>query len=314
MYGIEIPHQNQHTPGDYSQKAEYGFNQQADMFRQNFPHLEYSHQPIIFDGNANRNAVHPVTNFLQNPIGPAQPPITGSKLVDASLTSRIGFIRKVYILLAIQLLITTLICTASVQTTYEGGFGFFQLNNLWLLWMSLAMHLTFIIVIKCYTKLARRVPLNYFLLFLFTLIEAYLVSAICAIYSQNGATSWLIISAGMTAGVTTSVTAYAFFSKTDITQNLWQGMVWACPSIFLLLCISIWACNFTVLSSLCNALYALLYCFFLLYDSQKIAGGTKHQLEVDDYVLGVILLYSDIVMIFLSMLGQQRRRWRSRRR
>ena len=310
MNAIDILQQNQRTADDvnrqtvdgFNQQAGYVYNQQAVVPTEN---LQSPHQVVNIEANANRNAVYPVI-FSHNPIGPVRPTYTSSRLVDASFTSRVGFIRKVYTLLAIQLLITIGVCILSVLTTYEGGFGHFQSTNLWLLWTSLGVHVFLIILLFCFRKLARKVPWNYFLLFFFTLTEAYLISAICAAYSRDGQTSWVIISAGMTAGVTVSVTLYAMVTKTDFTTKFWWGLIWACPFIILLLCLSIWAFKFSILSSVCNAIFAVIYCLFLIFDTETVAGGKKHELEVDDYVLGVVILYVDIVGLFLAMLGSKK--------
>lgn len=39
---------------------------------------------------------------------------------------------------------------------------------------------------------------------------------------------------------------------------------------------------------------------FIVYDTQLIIGGESKydQLEVDDYILGALIIYSDIVTIF----------------
>ena len=309
MNAIDIPQQNQYTPksdlnlqaaAGFNQQAGEGFNQQAFMNTEN---SETPHQVVNVKENANMKIIYPVVNLKIRDAGGARPTFTSSRLVDASFTSRVGFIRKVYTLLVIQLLITTGVCILSLLTTHEGGFGHFQYTNMWLLWTSLGVHVFLIILIFCFRKLARTVPWNYFLLFFFTLVEAYLISAICAAYSRDGQTSWVIISAGMTAGVTVSVTLYAMTTKTDFTSKSWRGLVCACPFIILLLCLSIWTFKFSILSSISNAIFAVIYCLFLIFDTQMVAGGKRHQLNMDDYVLGVVILYVDIVGLFLSILG-----------
>ena|ERR1712156_805223 len=46
-------------------------------------------------------------------------------------------------------------------------------------------------------------------------------------------------------------------------------------------------------------LFVALYGLFLIYDTQQIAGGRKYQLSLDDYVIGALLVYVDIIMIFV---------------
>lgn len=46
----------------------------------------------------------------------------------------------------------------------------------------------------------------------------------------------------------------------------------------------------------------IIYGLFLLIDTQLIIGGGRHELSIDDYVIGAMFLYIDIVMIFLELL------------
>ena len=41
---------------------------------------------------------------------------------------------------------------------------------------------------------------------------------------------------------------------------------------------------------------------FLLIDTQLIVGGKRHELSIDDYVIGALILYMDIIYIFVYML------------
>ena len=50
------------------------------------------------------------------------------------------------------------------------------------------------------------------------------------------------------------------------------------------------------------AILVVFYGLFLIYDTQLIAGGKKHQLSMDDYIVGALLLYIDIMMLFLELL------------
>ena len=282
-------------PNHSERQYAYTYGQQAQP-------LEQQNQPHVIIVQQNPNLIRQYPNAqITGEVDPDQLKGQGEQLVDATFTSRIKFVRKVYILLAIQLMITTGICALSVTTMYPGGFGYFQTRNQWLMYVAIGLQLFLLILIFCVKKIARKVPLNYIMLSLFTLVEAYLLSSICAVASRNGHASWVAISAAMTAGVTIGLTLYAMFTKRDFTKM--YGFISAFPFILLILFLSIWVFRFGILSSILNALFALLYCWCLIYDTQLIMGGKRHALELDDYVLGVIILYIDIVGLFLSILG-----------
>ena len=41
---------------------------------------------------------------------------------------------------------------------------------------------------------------------------------------------------------------------------------------------------------------------WLIHDTQLIIGGKYAELEMDDYVIGALIIYSDILTIFLYLL------------
>ena len=51
-----------------------------------------------------------------------------------------------------------------------------------------------------------------------------------------------------------------------------------------------------------SAILVVFYGLYLIYDTQLIAGGKQHQLGYDDYIIGALLLYIDIMMLFLELL------------
>ena len=65
----------------------------------------------------------------------------------------------------------------------------------------------------CCRNVARKTPMNYILLFIFTICEAFLFSVICARYPAAN----VLTAAGMTAAVVVSLTIYAFRTSTDFT-------------------------------------------------------------------------------------------------
>ena len=62
-------------------------------------------------------------------------------------------------------------------------------------------------------KVARKTPMNYILLLVFTLCWTYLVGFICATYDA----AIVLTAALMTAVLTVSLMSYAIFTKNDFT-------------------------------------------------------------------------------------------------
>lgn len=47
---------------------------------------------------------------------------------------------------------------------------------------------------------------------------------------------------------------------------------------------------------------AAIYCVYILIDTQLIMGGKKKELTLDNYVMGAMILYVDIIGLFLKIL------------
>ena len=99
-----------------------------------------------------------------------------------------------------------------------------------------------------------------------------------------------------------SLTAYAFKTKTDFTK---MGGFLATASMMVLMFIimAILFRSAIMYTGLICVMIALLS-VFIVYDTQLIIGGrSKYDLlEVDDYTLGALIIYSDIVTIFQYLL------------
>lgn len=123
---------------------------------------------------------------------------------------RLGFVRKVYGILSIQILFTALF---TLIPFLSPSFRLFMTKNVGLLYTLLVVGLVIECALVCCISVARKVPLNYILLFTFTATEAYIVSFIASQYNPK----IVLIAAFMTAGITVGLTAYAYYAKTDFT-------------------------------------------------------------------------------------------------
>jgi len=210
---------------------------------------------------------------------------------------RKGFIHKVYGILSLQIALTVVwsaiaILVVPVQT--------FILSHMWLQWFFLALGLTTIILLSCFHKFARNTPWNYITLLLFTISQAYFVGSISAINEISGNGTLVVTAAGLTCIMVLALTIYAYTTKTDVT--MWGGIL-VCVSIGLLIFVllAVWLRSNWLYIALCSCL-VVLFGIFLVYDTQLIIGKKRHQLSEDDYILGALMLYLDIILIFTYIL------------
>jgi len=152
---------------------------------------------------------------------------------------------------------------------------------------------------------ARKVPINFILLGIFTVCQAFFFCYAAAQFTPESS----LMAGGMTAGMTVALTIYAMYTKTDFT---------VCGSLFfvisagmlLLMLFSLFMSFATWWHPLVASILVMVYGLYLVFDIQLIAGGRSHEISLDDYVLGALLIYVDIMMIFLELLklfGTQRK-------
>jgi FtsH-binding integral membrane protein len=209
------------------------------------------------------------------------------------LTMRLGFIGKVYGILSIQMLLTTLMCILSISSP---SYAHFQIHNPAFIWLCLGGAIGIMIALCCFREIAMRVPSNYVLLSLFTLCEGYVVSAICA----GTKPEIVIMAAVMTCAVTIALTIYAFTTKTDFTLS--GGLLFVASTVMLLLGLFIMFTHNKVIYIIYSCAGVILYSIYLIYDTQLIVGDKELSIGIDEYIYGALMLYVDIINLFLHIL------------
>jgi FtsH-binding integral membrane protein len=118
----------------------------------------------------------------------------------------------------------------------NASYGEWILENLWLFWIAIVVEISVLISMVCSKNLLRMVPHNYILLTVFTICEAYTVSAVCTLYEPLD----VLIAALMTCGVTLALTAYAWTTNTDFTVLFGSISSCCCLLIMMILISVIW--------------------------------------------------------------------------
>jgi FtsH-binding integral membrane protein len=49
-------------------------------------------------------------------------------------------------------------------------------------------------------------------------------------------------------------------------------------------------------------IFSAIYSVYILIDTQLILGGKNKELTMDDYILGSVILYTDIISLFIKIL------------
>ena len=206
---------------------------------------------------------------------------------------RLTFIRKVYFILSAQLLITAAFITFSV---FNKNYALFLIKNVWILILCAITNITVCIALVCYKANARTFPRNFILLGIFTITEALLVSSVTAFVEPE----LVLLAAILTAAIVVALTIYAIKTNEDFT--ICGGMLFMCLMLLIVGSI-ICAIYPTYAPKTClSALTIFLFGIYLIYDTQLIMGDKSNALSIDDYIIGALMLYIDIIRIFIEIL------------
>ena len=232
---------------------------------------------------------------------------------------RLGFVKKVYGILGMMLVLTFGISLPFIFAT-DVTMKFMR-NHVWILYMVAAIVLAQIVfdlamscqlccggssLMQTYFRMMKTAPWNYLYLTTFSLCFGVLVGFICARYTAQ---SVLLVFA-LTAVMIIALTIYAVRTKADFTGCGAYIMVLFLGLIMLLLVYSFFPGSL-IISKIIAGLGAMLFGFIIVYDTQMIfgsasvnLGGGKRDIEytLDMYAFAAWNLYLDFLNFFLYML------------
>lgn len=218
--------------------------------------------------------------------------VKGFGFTDQSV--RRGFIRKVYSILCAQLCVT--LGFIAWFLFHEPTKRFVQNNPaLWII--SLVVMFVTLIAITCCEGVRRKSPMNFILLGLFTLAESFMLGCMASRFNSQE----VILAVGVTAGVCLALTLFAFQTKWDFTTC--TGFLFV--AVVVLFFFGIFAIIFhnRILTLVYASLGALIFSFYLVYDTQLMMGGKhKYSLSPEEYIFAALSLYLDITRIFMYIL------------
>ncbi|NWT63819.1 LFG3 protein, partial [Prunella himalayana] len=214
---------------------------------------------------------------------------------------RHAFIRKVYAIISLQLLVTVGII--SVFTFVHPVRSFVQ-RNAAIYYASYAVFLVTYLVLACCQGPRRRFPWNIILLSIFVSGLGLARGPgdfffVCSMYNTKA----VLIAMLITAIVAIVVTIFCFQTKArrgvhPALPSL--GQVWGAAALPTLLC-SLPA-QVPWLHMLYAAIGAIAFTLFLAYDTQLVLGNRKNTLSPEEYVYGALTIYTDIIYIFTFIL------------
>ena len=220
----------------------------------------------------------------------------GNSQMEAVL--RKGFLKKVYGLLSLQLLVTVGFVALFM---YDADVKQYTQENSWVMWTSIGVYLVSVFAIICCGELRRKHPHGLILLCIVTVSLSTMVGIISSTYDTYS----VMYAALITTGTTIGLSLYACFTKRDFTM-MGGALVSLCWVMIFTVFIFLWfpqPADYSVWNTVYGSCGALLMSLFIVYDTQLMLGGKhKYAISMDEYVFAALNLYLDIVNSFLYLL------------
>ncbi|GAB0488882.1 hypothetical protein MMPV_000095 [Pyropia vietnamensis] len=223
----------------------------------------------------------------------------GTTVGTSMVNVRLGFIRKVFGIVTLQLLVTVgLGCLFIFVEPIRN----WVLDHPWLMMgIGLGGVLATLLPLYC-GGLKNKYPINAVLLAGFTLAMGFLVASICASYYRSGAGVVVLQAAVCTLAVLLTLSTYVLITKKDFSYlggflaGAFMVLIVASIANFALGIVGARSRIFTWGVSI---LGALVFTGYLLYDLSRVVT----RLSPDEYIQGAISIYLDTVNIFLYLLS-----------
>lgn len=217
---------------------------------------------------------------------------------DMEAVLRRGFLKKVYGILSVQMLVTVGIVALFML---DADVKNYTQQNTWVMWTAMGFYLFTAFTIICCGELRRKHPHGLILLSITTISLSVMVAIISCTYD-----TYTVMYAGIiTAGTTLGLSAYACTTKRDFTMM--GGALVSFLWVMIFSSFLFWWFPPVMASQTWNIVYggigAFLMCLFIVYDTQLMLGGKhKYSISMDEYVFAALNLYLDIINLFLYLL------------
>ncbi|KAF0912785.1 hypothetical protein E2562_019010 [Oryza meyeriana var. granulata] len=207
---------------------------------------------------------------------------------------RWAFIRKVYVIVAVQLLVT--VAVAAAVNLIEPIKTFFQGRKPEVLAAYVIILVAPLIMMLPMIYFRNKHPINLFFLFLFTVCISFSVGMGCL--SKNGTV--IFEAAAITLAVVVSLTCYTFWAakKGYDFEFLGPFLVAAALVLVLYSLITILYPMGRTAKLVYGCVTALVFSGFIIYDTDNLIKRYTY----DEYVAAAITLYFDIINLFMALV------------
>jgi len=174
----------------------------------------------------------------------------------------------------------------------------FLKTHLWIAIIALVITFGTLIVLTCCENVRRKSPLNFILLFVFTLAESFLIAVSVSLYYPEQ----VLLALGLTILICFALTIFAFQTKIDFTV-IGGFLIIAVIVLFVGTIVGIFFPGKMTTLIIASA-GAILFSLYLIYDTQMMVGGNhKYSISPQEYIFAALTIYIDIINIFMYILA-----------
>ena len=175
-----------------------------------------------------------------------------------------------------------------------GGLQDFMKAHSYLTIMAIVIGVCLFCAILCCKNSSKEVPLNYILLFTFTFVWSWMVAGLVIWYTPEAVLMCTIMVFFMLVGLT----LFACFTKSKNLEICWAmgAVLGMCFWPTLIFC---WIFPSNIAYIFLYLLVAVLSCIYIVYDTRAICEKYK----VDEYIIAALILYVDIIQLFIMILS-----------
>ncbi|OII74365.1 uncharacterized protein cubi_01209 [Cryptosporidium ubiquitum] len=215
-----------------------------------------------------------------------------------SKSIRHGFIRRVYMLVTLQVLFDLAL---SIMVLHIPQLKAFMIRNITIIQFTafaFAMISSILFyVLYNYIDSLQNHSSKMALFCLITVSEGVLLSLLTLIVN----TKYLLMALSITSVVVISLTIFSFQTKYDFTS--YQSFVFfGTIALLAFSFIYMFFPKVRIVELIISPIAVLFLSFCLVYATQSVIGGGKHMIYEDDYVMAALLIHSYIIDIFIYIL------------
>ncbi|XP_058071017.1 protein LIFEGUARD 2-like [Magnolia sinica] len=206
---------------------------------------------------------------------------------------RWAFIRKVYAILTVQVLITLGVAYTVISVHHISNFFAHSKASIWVFFAIFFFSLIVLFPLRAYHQ---KHPWNFLLLALFTVSISFLVGVACS-FSGGKAILEAVI---LTTVIVVSLTLYTFWAARRghdfgfLGPFLFAGLM----MLIVFSLIQVFVPLGKISTMIFGALAALLFCGYIVYDTDNLIKRYSY----DEHIVAAISLYLDILNLFMALL------------